>query len=451
MNDVLWNESAEKSLIGCALLDTGVLDKVAIRADHFGSIVWRSCWEAMQVVHASGKPLDPLVVADALEKRGAPSSILLQLSEAYTGVPTASNADHYAELIRDKWLTREVGMLGEELRVPGRTGSELISLLEGRVNQLMVTSGSTLPTLDLVIRDELRQLSEPIPVGLPSGIGLETVVPGGIPIDRVTTIFGESGSFKSTVKNAVVHAIASAGHVVVDCSFEDSNNLTAARWISRDTGISYGALAARTVGVVDAKLPSLAAAGRVIAAGDMNCTMDEVVRVARQYKRIANARAIVVDYIQLLEGPSQKEALDDAMRRAQLLAKREKIAIIMVSQVKQDIGTSYERKNPRPNIYDPIGSSSIRTATKLGIGVFRPFLHCKAPIDADGPYGVYARLREVWPDGVQSFDAIYPEFLELIVAKQVAGISPATVYARVKLDTGVVTPFNLERYLPGAK
>ncbi len=176
-------------------------------------------------------------------------------------------------------------------------------------------------------------------------------------------------------------------------------------------------------------------------------TMDEVVRVARQYKRIANAKAIVVDYIQLLEGPSQKEALDDAMRRAQILAKRENMAVILVSQVKQDIGINHERRNPRPTIYDPIGSSSIRTATKLGISVFRPFNHCKSPVDAGGLYNVYTRLREVWPEGPEAFDVIYPEFLELIVAKQVAGKSPATVYCRVNTETGVIKPFDMRRYL----
>lgn len=443
----LWHEDAERSLIGCALLDAGTLDNVAIRPEHFGNLVWRAVWEAMQTVHAGGRPLDPLIVGEVLQKRGGCTDFVIALSQAVATVPSAANADHYAELIRDKWLTREISILADELKNPEKSGADLVGMLDSRVNQLVVTSGSKLPTLDLVIADELRQLREPVPVGLPTGIGLEAVVPGGIPIDRVTTIFGESGSFKSTVKNAIVHAIASAGHTVVDCSFEDSNSLTATRWISRDTGVPYGALASRAVGMVDPKLPSLAAAGRVIAAGDMNPTVAEVVRVARQYKRLAGAKAVVVDYIQLLEGPSQKEALDDAMRSFQILAKRENIAIILVSQVKADIGSNYERKNPRPTIYDPIGSSSIRTATKLGVGVFRPFNHCKAPLDTDGPYGVYARLREVWPAGPEDFDRVYPEFLELIIAKQVAGKAPETVYCRVKPETGVITPFLTERYL----
>lgn len=447
MSELLWDEAAEKALVGTALIDDAVPDKVAIRVDHFGSIVWRSVWQGILDLRRQGKPLDHLVLASYLTQRGAPESVLTSIGEAMFSVPTATNADHYADLIRDKWLVREVSGLAGELQSGGRSGTELVALLDGRVNQLMATSGAKLPTLDLVIRAELDALRSPIAVGLPSGVGLEKVVPGGIPIDRVTTIFGESGSFKSTVKNAFVHSIASAGHVVVDCSFEDSNSLTAARWIARDTGIPYGELAARQRRLVDPKLPSEAAAGRVIAAGDMAPTMDEVVRVARQYKRIAGAKAVVVDYIQLLEGPSQKEALDDVMRRAQILSKREEMAVILVSQVKQDIGTNYERKNPRPTMYDPIGSSAIRTATKLGIGVFRPFNHCKAPVDDEGPYGPYAKLREAWPEGPEDFDKIYPEFLELIVAKQVAGVAPSTAYCRVNPATGVIKPFDMERYL----
>ncbi len=447
MSEYLWDDDAERALVGSALLDGSVPDKVAIRADHFGSPVWRSVWQGILALKAEGKPTDYLVLGAELQRRGAPDSVIVDLGKALFNCPTAANADHYADIIRDKWLVREVSSLASELQSGGRTGQEMVGLLDGRVNQLLVTSGGKLPTLDLVIREELDALRSPVPVGLPSGIGLEKVVPGGIPLDRVTTIFGESGAFKSTVKNALVHAIASAGHVVVDCSFEDSNSLTAARWISRDTGIPYGELAARQRRVVDPKLPSETAAGRVIAAGDMAPTMDEVVRVARQYRRIAGAKAVVVDYIQLLEGKNQKEMLDDAMRQAQILAKREEMAVILVSQVKQDVGISYERKDKRPNMYDCLGSSAIRTATKLGVGVFRPFNHCKAPVDDDGPYGAYARLRETWPEGPEDFDKVYPEFLELIVAKQVAGVAPSTVYCRVNPATGVIRPFDMERYL----
>ncbi len=184
----LFNDDAERSLIGAALLDDSVPDKVAIRSDHFGSIIWRSIWESMLELKTRGQPLDLLVLSDNLQKRGAPESVMVNLSGALNSVPTAANADHYAELIRDKWLLRELSGLAGELQSGGRTGNELVALLDGRVNQLLVGRGTKLPTLDHVIDDELIALRTPVRVGLPSGVGLENVVPGGIPIDRVTTI-----------------------------------------------------------------------------------------------------------------------------------------------------------------------------------------------------------------------------------------------------------------------
>lgn len=446
-----WDEGAEKAFVGACLLDATTIDKCAVQPEHFGSVVWRAIYETVREVHASGRPLDLVLLAGELERRGAPSSVLLNLAQAAADVPTATNADFYADIIRDRWLTREVNHVADELRNLGnRSGVEMVGLLESKLTHLLVSSGSKLPTLEKVIDDELRALSNPVQVGLPTGVGLESVVPGGIPIDRVTTIFGESGSFKSTVKNAIVHAVASAGHVVVDCSFEDSNALTAARWIARDTGISYGAIAARQCGRMDRyAYPSKAAAGKVIAAGDMAPTVEEVIRVARQYKRVAGARAVVVDYVQLLEGgSSQKDTLDEAMRRFQILAKRENLAVILVSQVKQDQGmVQYRRSDPRPQVHDMLGSSALRTGTKLAIGVYRPYNFCRVPLDDDGPNSMYVQLRNNWPDGPEAFDAVYPELLELHVAKQVAGVAPTRVYARVRPETGVITPFDPRRYL----
>lgn len=448
----LWDGDAEQALVGATFLDETIPDKTAIRQDHFGSMVWGAVWGGILELRRLGKPLDPVVLSGLLRERGCNESIILDISRALAAVPTSTNADHYAEIIRDKWLERQIAFLADELKASRGTGKEKISLLDSRVNQLLLTSGGKLPTLAGVIDDELRALREPVGVGLPSGIGLELVVPGGIPTDRICTIFGESGSFKSTVKNAIVHSIASAGHVVVDCSFEDSNSLTAARWISRDTGIPYGELAARQRRVVGNELPSRAAAGRVIAAGDMAPTVDEVIRVARQYKRVSDAKAVVVDYIQLLEGgPSQRETLDEAMRRLQVLAKRENLAVILVSQIKQDqgLGGQYARRDPRPILHDMLGSSALRTGTKLAVGVFRPFNSCKAPVSPDGPFGLYSRLRDAWPGGFTEFDEkLYPSMLELIVCKQVAGVSPCTVYAVVDAPTGVIKPFDMERYLP---
>lgn len=448
--DVGPDNDTERAFVGVCIMNTHVIDQCALAPHHFNNLIWRTLYEAVCALHRDGKPADIFLMLEELKHRGAPDSVILQLSGAIGAVATAANADYYAQIIRERWLDREVACLGEELVAAGCTGSEKLSLVEDRVVQLRQASGNKLPTLEAVIYDELRALQEPIRVGLPSGIGLESVVPGGIPTDRVTTIFGESGSFKSTVKNQIVHAIASAGHVVVDCSFEDSNSLTAARWISRDTGIAYGDIAARQRRVVNPELPSLEAAGRVIAAGDMAPTVEEVVRVARQYKRTANAGAVVVDYIQLLESGKlgQKEVIDEAMRKLQILAKRENLAIIIVSQVKQDQGiTSLRRADPRPMPHDMLGSSALRTGTKLAVGVFRPFNFCKAPVQDQGHYGVYARLREVWPDGEEAFDAVYPELLELHIAKQVAGRSPAMVYARVDAPTGVIEPFDVARYL----
>jgi KaiC/GvpD/RAD55 family RecA-like ATPase len=76
-----------------------------------------------------------------------------------------------------------------------------------------------------VEQDKLRRGVQP-ERGLPSGIGLECLVPGGIPRDKVTTVFSDEGTFKTTLVTQIAYTIARSGPVTV-VTLEDSAELCA--------------------------------------------------------------------------------------------------------------------------------------------------------------------------------------------------------------------------------
>jgi replicative DNA helicase len=258
------------------------------------------------------------------------------------------------------------------------------------------------------------------------------VVPGGIPSDKVSIIYGESGNFKTTTKNNIVWSIAASGlGTVLDISLEDSDELTTQRFIASKTGVSYGKIATRTLDDNDLSrvsgLRDLEVASRIIMGAEIPPSIDEIVRLARHYKRTRGLVAVVVDYIQLLG--YEPEVLTNIMRKAQLSAKRDKIAYIFVSQVKQDVD---QRDDHRPKLSDMFGSSAMRIYSKLSVGVYRPWQYEKVP----GKKSPYKNLFDNHHDGA----IIYSQVMELWLQKNVLGESGVMIPILVDPQTGKMQP-----------
>ena len=263
-------------------------------------------------------------------------------------------------------------------------------------------------------------------------------MPGGIPRDKVTTIFAEAGNFKTTFKNHLLISMAEAGYKVLDVSLEDSNELSAHRYLSKLSGVPYGLIAggvmtAEQAQSIEVTKAARKVADRVMLVDNIDPTPDNIFRCALEN----GANAVAIDYIQLVSGGgSLKDRLDDLMLKGQRFAKAKRIAPIFISQQKQGSERD-EKDDPRPKVGDALGSSAMRTGSKLLMGLFSPYTYCKAPASPKGPYGVYARFMSANPDHAD----IYPQLLECWVLKNVLGAN-APIMLRVQPETGLMENFD---------
>lgn len=434
--------NAERALVGAALLDQQVFHEAALQYSHFSDPTLQVAWKALGKVIEQGVEIDPITVSNACNGKITPSYLSGLVVE--TGIP---NVQHWAEIVRNDFIQRGVSLLSSSFQkwsADGMSGPDMLAKVRAQMEILENTNERTLPTLSLLATNEcerIRNASRSELQGLPSGIGVERVVPGGFTRGHVTMLFGESGNFKTTVKNNAVRGIATAGFKVLDCSFEDANELTAYRFIAGATGLNYGRIAAGDL--TDAERATLkleerhlTAGKNIILAGEIIPNIDEVIRTARYYKQTSDLAAVVIDYVQLLEGrnprQTQKELLDEIMRKAQLAAKRDNMAYIMVSQVKQDVD---QRPDHTPRITDMLGSSAMRTAAKLAIGVYRPALYDKVPKKGSP----YTNLFSNHPQG----EEVYTNMLELHFLKNVLGQPKTVIHCLVNPGTGHMEPFDM--------
>lgn len=298
---------------------------------------------------------------------------------------------------------------------------------------------SNLYSLASVTAEELERIrrGDVQPSGLPSGMGLEGLVPGGIPRKKVTALFSGEGSFKTTVAAQMTYAMSSAGHNVLNITLEDSAQLVAHRYLARKTGIGYGRIHGGVLTPEETAIVLAAQAtpdsGRVWIVDDLEPRWDRVVAAVNA---VSNLDCVIIDYLQMFG--RDPGVLDGVVYGAQALAKEKNIAIILISQIiKPD-----KDEDPRPTTASMFGSSAIRFGVKLAVGLFRPWTHCKAPTSPKGPYGPYCRFVSANPDNI----AVYPNIIEVHVTKNILGPSGA-LWCRVTPETGVVEPFDLEEYL----
>lgn len=298
---------------------------------------------------------------------------------------------------------------------------------------------STLRLLSDLAEGELQKLRAGVvaPSGMPSGVGLECLVPGGIPRGKLTTVYSSEGSFKTTLVAQMAVTAAEAGHRVLNVTLEDSNELYAHRFLARLSGVPFGTIHAGlcTDSQRDVLLRTRVspAAKNVTVVDDLEARWD---RVEAAVRANGGCDMLVLDYVQMLG--REPSVLDAAVFGAQALAKAYNMAIVFISQQTK---TDKTLDNPRPQTENMFGSSALRMGSKVAVGLFRPWAHCKVPTQAKGPYGGYVRWLSSHPQHAE----LYPNLLEIWVTKNFAG-PPGAYHVVVEPQTGVIRPYVVEGF-----
>jgi replicative DNA helicase len=103
---------AEESVLGALLMDKDAIVTVApiLQADHFYETKHQKIYAAILMLYEEREPIDLVTVAEALKKNKALKKIggKAYLTELLEKVPTAAHAEHYAKIVRDHAIKREL-------------------------------------------------------------------------------------------------------------------------------------------------------------------------------------------------------------------------------------------------------------------------------------------------------------------------------------------------------
>ena len=400
-----YSEDAEQAVLSAMLMDQ---DAVLRATEHVDDTMFyaerhRRIFRAMIAIAERGGVVDPLTLSDEMARRG---ELEASGGKDYIGflvdvVPTAANIDYHAQIVKEKALRRRLievsTFLVQEAYEGHQTAFELIDEAESKiflVAQARAREGFTRikellwPTME---RIEALQHGGQTVTGVPSGFNdLDELTSGFQPADLIIVAARPSMGKTAFTLNVAQHAAIEAQIPVAFFSLEMSKESLVQRMITSEARIDAQRL--RKGMLRDDDFPRLARAAGILSSAPVwiddtpGITLLEMRSKARRLKADANIGLVIVDYLQLMQGPTNSESrqqeVSQISRGLKALAKELGVPVVALSQLSR-APEQRTGDNKRPQLSDLRESGAIEQDADLIMFLYRQEMY-DGPVDKDG-------------------------------------------------------------------
>ena len=388
---------AERAVLGGLMLETERFDTViqVINENDFQGKDHQIIFQSMSELIEDNKPLDPITVSEQLDNKNSLNKVggKNYLIELATSTPTAANLEAYAEIIRQRSISRKLmqanSEIGELINNPqGLDGESLLDEAERRIfalNDEASKSDSSLSSMkDLIPRtiDRLHELSNKRDGLIWSSTGfkdldkkLQGLQKGDLVVVAGRPSMGKT-SFAMNIAENVLLDEESKGAVLI-FSLEMPGESLTTRMLSGMSKLDQQNV--RSGMLKDQELRELLSEGEKLK--NMPLWIDdssilspmELRAKARRLKRQEGELSlIVVDYLQLMQLPLSVEnrvnQISEISRSLKSLAKELDVPVIALSQLNRAVE---QRPNKRPIMADLRDSGAIEQDADVILFIYR--------------------------------------------------------------------------------
>jgi replicative DNA helicase len=386
---------AEQAVLGGLMLENGAWDQVADRVGErdFYRREHQLIFQAIASLAERAKPFDVVTLAEELDHKGELNSAggFAYLGALANDTPSAANIRAYADIVRERSVIRQLIRIGTEIadsgyRPEGRRAPELLDSAEQKVfeiaQQKARDSAGFVPIKGLltkaVNRIELLYERDEAITGVSTGFNdLDEMTSGLQPADLIVIAGRPSMGKTSFAMNIAENVAIRTKLPVAVFSLEMPGEALTMRMMSSLGRIDQHRV--RTGRLQDEEWPRLTSAVSLLAEApifidDMAAlTPTEVRARARRLAREAGGLGlIVIDYLQLMQAPSEGETrateISIISRSLKALAKDLNVPVIALSQLNRNLE---QRPNKRPVMSDLRESGSIEQDADLVIFIYR--------------------------------------------------------------------------------
>lgn len=391
---------AEQSLIGGLMLDAQAWDKVAdvITAEDFYRKDHRLIFTAIANLVEAGSPCDVVTVSEFLDKRGELEAAggLEYLATLANETPGAANARAYAKILHDRAIERELINVGNEISgsafaTDGRSAPELVDEAERLVFQIAERGSrgragfkslkQILP--EAVDRIDVLHQSDGDITGIPSGYTEFDKLTAGLQAGDLIIVAGRPSMGKTALAvNIAENAAIGTKVPTAIFSMEMPSQQLAFRMISSLGRVDQSHL--RTGQFPDEDWSRINTAVQLMSDAPLfiddtpGLSPTEIRARARRLQREHGLGLIVVDYLQLMQVPGNKEnratEISEISRNLKALAKELALPIIALSQLNRSVE---QRTDKRPVMSDLRESGAIEQDADVIVFIYREEVYNK--------------------------------------------------------------------------
>jgi len=400
-----YSEDAEQAVLSAMLMDRDAVDRVNEIVDDtmFFREGNRRIYRAMVALSERGDVIDPLTLSEELSRRGELQAAGGKdyVSFLVDAVPTAANVEYHARIVREKALRRRLievstAIVSEAFESSAPAG-DLLDAAEHRifeVNQSRGNEGFTRikellwPTMENI--EKLQRGGESI-TGVPSGFkDLDDLTAGFQPSDLVIVAARPSMGKTAFVLNIAQNAALDRNVPVAVFSLEMSKESLVQRLLTSEGRVDAQRL--RKGKLHDDEFVRLGRAAGMLSHAPIwiddtpGIGLLEMRSKARRLKTDNDIGMIVVDYLQLMTGPTNQESRQQEIsyisRSLKSLARELKVPVVALSQLSR-APEQRTGENKRPQLSDLRESGAIEQDADLVMFIYRQEMY-DGPVDKDG-------------------------------------------------------------------
>jgi len=404
---------AEQAVLGAMLSSKDAISKALqwVRSHHFYKESHSKIFLVMSDLFDKGEPIDTISVINKLKKNKQIDDVggAYFITGLVESVPTAANVESYAKIVLEKFMLRELIRASHELSKDAYNDRQDVGEILDAAEQTIFAitqdrlRGGFMP-IEGILHETFKNLDR-----IASNPGTVTGVASGlIDLDEITSGFqkgdlviiagrpsmGKTALALSIMRNAAIDFKIPVGMF----SLEMANHQLAQRLLCAEGRVDSHLV--RTGKLPKNQWQNLSRAVGSLAEAEIYLddtpaiTVLELRAKARRLKAEKNLGLIIVDYLQLMQGPrnieSRQQEISNISRSLKALAKELDVPVIALSQLSRAVE---QRSEHRPQLSDLRESGAIEQDADVVIFLYRSWVYSREEEEKGRAQAIVAKQR----------------------------------------------------------
>ena len=395
---------AEVAVLGSMMIDNDCIGRVVeiLEPSHFYRTSHKKIFSAAVSLYERNEPVDLITLSEELKRQNILEEIggTYYLTELAESIPSSANVEYHARIVLEKYLLRKLieeaaGIAkdcyeaGEDVyHIIDRSEQRIFGLSEKRLRQ-------TFQHIAPIMHDAFETIEQfhqrkGVVTGIPTGFTKLDELTSGFQPSELIIIAGRPSMGKTALSLNIARNVAVDSKMPVGIfSLEMSKRQLALRLLCAEARVD--AHGVRTGRLADDEWQKLSMCVGILTEAPLfiddtpGMSVLELRAKARRLKKEKDVKLIIIDYLQLMEGPrnaeSRQQEISLISRSLKGLAKELDVPVVALSQLSRAV--EVRGGDRRPMLSDLRESGAIEQDADVVLFIYRPEFYGKK-IDNQG-------------------------------------------------------------------